>query len=130
MSAGQSVELVDAELRLPRAVRELQESYAPALQLVNGADELQDAFGHPCLALGRFAQLPHRPAHVGLDRGLELRFGAAARTQALEPGKDAFQQQRDAAALARAFELRRHRRLDGTAALVAQHDEERGVEMD
>src|SRR5258705_7604319 len=108
----------DGTCDVPQAVRRLQESYAPGLQLVNGADELQDAFGHPRLALRRFVQLPHRPAHVGLDCGLELRFGAAARTQVLEPRKDALEQQRDAAALARAFELGGHGRLDGTAALV------------
>src|SRR3954470_10163987 len=94
---------------------DLEVSYAPGLQLVNSPDQLQDPFGHPRLALGRLAQLPHRPAHVGLDRRLELHFHAAARTQGLESGKDALQQQGDPAALARAFELGGHRRLDGTA---------------
>src|SRR3954463_2366379 len=81
----------DGTCDVPQAALRLLKSYASALQLVHGADELQDAFGHPCLALGRLAQLPHRPAHVGLDRRLELRFGAAARTQFLESGKDALE---------------------------------------
>src|SRR4051812_22341317 len=45
----------DGTCDVPQAALRLLKSYASALKLVHGTDELQDAFGHPCLALGRLA---------------------------------------------------------------------------
>ncbi len=71
-----------------------QKADATRFELVNRADEFHDAFGHSRPPFRCFEQLAHRPPHIGLDRGRELRLRCGVRADLIEARQNGLEQYR------------------------------------
>ena len=99
-------------------------------QLIYCTDQFYLAKGEVRLRLRSGEQLPDRMPDVGLDSRVKQCLGRLLPVQFSKGRQDILEQHFDPASLRCPVKFRGNCRLDRTAALVAEHDEQRCMQMD
>src|SRR5689334_12374668 len=100
-----------------------EETDAAGADFVNGAGQLHAAFGLSCAAFGRFEDLTHGPADVGLDGERHLLLDGEMGIEGRESRQKDVDQALNAGSLGGPLIAALERGLDCAASLMPEDDE-------